>query len=291
MLQQSQINRYENKYLISEATAREIADFIRPICDLDAFADPVTKSYVIHSVYFDTPALDFYNAQMKKPLVRFKPRARTYASNPACPYVWLELKCKISNKSHKTRLRIDAKDWPDFMERAPHLVDQSVFKNDGFMHVVTRYGAIPTTHVRYRREPYFSTIDNYVRLTFDRELAMLPATSPHLLAGDDKAFMRDAIPMDDEVSYGEEGMVLLEIKCEESMPYWVGDLVRRFRLEMKGISKYTLSVDAMRLPHIRKAGNPSSNVAAACVGLIEGLRRPAGKPSPSRSGPVVAISR
>ena len=254
MPERSEILRYENKYLISEDVARAIAEHIRPLCVLDPNADPVSKGYVIHSLYFDTPQLDFYYANERKSLVRFKPRARTYASNPPCPYVWLELKCKVGPKCRKTRWRIDAAEWPQVLERSPHLLAPELFQNDAFMHIIGRYGATPMTHVRYHREAYASEIDHYVRITFDRCITAHPAHgSPHL-GENDRQLLSQAVPIDDEVAFEADlSAVLLEIKCEEQAPLWIVDLVQRFGLALRGVSKYSLAVEALRRPIPRQS--------------------------------------
>jgi hypothetical protein len=243
-MERSDICRYENKYIIDEATALQIADYIQPICHLDEHTVPGSKGYIIHSLYFDTQSLAFYNANKTQLLTRFKPRVRTYATNPSCPYVWLEMKWKHGTKCHKVRQRIDADDWPHIMTVPRTLLDSDFYNVDGFMSVVESFGALPATHIRYHREAYVSEIDHYVRITFDRNITTAPANGSFELRENDPDLVGSCIPIDDPISFGTDfSPVILEIKCETSVPAWLMGLIRHFGLEQDGVSKYIMGQD------------------------------------------------
>jgi len=96
-----QIQRYELKYLIAEETARRVRDHILHFCSLDKHADPVTRTYIVNNLYFDTPGLQFYyDTRFRKP-TRFKPRARYYGEYPE--YIYPELKYRTNSIIWKTR--------------------------------------------------------------------------------------------------------------------------------------------------------------------------------------------
>jgi len=276
----SDIVRFENKYMIDEATARAIAQRIRPVCRLDPFTPSGSDGYVIHSLYFDTPGLDFYWANVRGFNVRFKPRVRTYVCDPPCPFIWLELKLKIDSQTRKSRLRIDVDDWPYVLDASPLALAPEMSGCDAFLHVVRRYGAVPTMHVRYRREAYASEIDPYVRITFDRSITCTAAHGDPGLRAADPDFDHQALPIDDPVGMGAAcspalpiddpvGMtagcspVLLEIKCERAVPHWLLGLIRGFQLERRGVSKYLLATHAQRQPMFRGLPWPTSSTVAA----------------------------
>ncbi len=245
MAQRSTIDRYECKYLIDETTAHAIARHISPICHLDE-NDQGRGGYLIHSLYFDTPKLDFFAANERNMQVRFKPRVRTYAGADHCPHVWLELKCKYGIKCQKSRVRIDAADWPHVLAGPRAQLPRELVEHDSFLHVVDRYGAVPMAHIRYRREAWASEIDRYVRITFDRELTVIAAEGSPVLREHDASFIAGATPIDDGAPFGASASpVVLEIKCETRVPQWLLSVIRRFELRQCGVSKYLLGMRAL----------------------------------------------
>jgi hypothetical protein len=90
--------------------------------------------------------------------------------------------------------------------------------------------------VRYTRQAFHSTIDDYVRVTFDRAMLAQPARCYEL--SPDPARWASL----DGPSLGAPGSLLMEVKFRNRAPVWIGDLIRRFGLTRQGFSKYGTAV-------------------------------------------------
>ena len=102
------------------------------------------------------------------------------------------------------------------------------------------YRANPVLHVRYFREPYVTDLDLYGRVTFDRKLSYRPTNGQIDLEFNEK----DMIYYDDAVTTrSRESFVLLEIKTETLIPYWIQELIRKFNLMQRPFSKYCYGID------------------------------------------------
>ncbi|MFA6034787.1 MAG: polyphosphate polymerase domain-containing protein [Myxococcota bacterium] len=237
-------SRYESKYLISVEKAALIRDYISPLCSPDSHAGADGR-YVVNNLYFDTPDLRFYCDTKFRKVNRFKPRVRYYGDDPS-GLLWLELKHKMKNVTWKTRRSIQAKEWGTLFERWGEESDGCLRTSlrDSFEGAVLRYGAAPVVHVRYVREPYVSEIENYCRITFDRYLSYrLTGGSYELTSPDRFRLYDDAVTasLNDE-----DSLVLLEIKTETDVPFWVMHMVQCFELQQRGFSKYCYSIDSCR---------------------------------------------
>jgi hypothetical protein len=86
-----------------------------------------------------------------------------------------------------------------------------------------------------------SEIDDYVRITFDRQLSgKLAHGSPNLEMPDSEMESFDAA----ENCGFAESPVILEVKCQLDVPTWVLGLIKRFHLNKRGFSKYIQTIDS-----------------------------------------------
>lgn len=240
------IRRYENKYLISEAQCEALAEMARIHCDIDPFCvGKEGEGYTIHSLYFDTPMLDFYEAKDARELDRFKPRVRFYGHTPSDP-LFLEVKRKVNGIVLKTRSKGKLEHWPAVLEDAVLAASLPPDdKRDNFIEKMLTWGAIPVVHIRYRREAYMSRVDRYARVTFDRELVCAPARGSWSLAVPPEEWL----PIDDPASCHTYGSpVILELKCEDQVPVWLVEIIRAFNLKQTAFSKYGKGVDRILNP-------------------------------------------
>lgn len=236
----NRVRRYELKYLINEELAAEIRYHIRHMCVLDKHADPVTGTYIVNNLYFDTSDLKFYYDTRFRKLTRFKPRARYYGENPKV--IFPELKYRNNSVIWKTRYSIPVEKWTELF--FPVLSDRTepVIKSrfDTFEEMIHLYSAEPVLQVRYIREPYVTELEDYGRITFDRRLSSRPAHgSLDLELAEDYVYYDDA-----HTIRGHSEMVLLEIKVETNVPRWVIDLVGKFNLIQTGFSKYCTGIES-----------------------------------------------
>lgn len=227
-------DRHELKYLISEDLVPEIREAIRPFCSLDAHsARWPTRRYVIESLYLDTFARDLYRVSRDRRPDRFKVRIRRYGKTDGESPVFLEVKCKSHGIVRKTRARLAADCWRERLE-APLPADASSAERS-FRDRVQCYDLQPALLVRYDREAWVSAIDDYARVTFDREMCVQPSSTLSF-ASESRAW----IPFDHRqaLNTAVPRLVVLELKCTLDVPRWMSNLTERFGLGKRGVSKY-----------------------------------------------------
>lgn len=237
----SRFERLELKFLVDELEVPRIRHQIGPFCDADdhcrGASEGVVRGYPIQSLYLDTPGLAFHEAKERGDPERLKLRVRTYS--PTSPATF-EVKRRRSNVIDKTRAVVDR----DFTERAARgEIDRASSLNGAevlhdFSSIVALSGAHPTLAIRYEREAYQSLVDDYARVTFDRAIAAARVPRWDLLPGE-----REWCPFDDHWRTAHvTAPVVMEIKCQVSVPAWVTDLIRSNELVQTSFSKYSVGI-------------------------------------------------
>ena len=246
MITPSTLQRREYKYLVTEDTVERVRRYIAGFCVADAYA-AATGRYVIDTLYLDTPRLDSYRATVDDAGDRYKLRVRRYPEAVDSP-VFLEVKRRIAESILKTRGAF-AGDWARLLDGDPGALAQIAPKHrrgiDNFLchHRYLPFG--PTALVRYEREPYFSLVDDYARVTFDRSLAFQPASELSLVPAHERwTYVDDAVSQ--RSTYAGQSVVLLELKFTNVVPHWMRHMVHTLDLQRLAFCKYTRAIDAMR---------------------------------------------
>jgi SPX domain protein involved in polyphosphate accumulation len=238
------IERREFKYLIDDYTAERVRRFIGPFCELDKNArHHGDRRYLIDSLYFDTPDMRLYRANDEEVTNRFKLRVRTYPTTPGAP-VFFEVKARYHDVVVKDRGRAP-KNWPALLAPGVGAIQpgSASFESaavERFATLVRMHHARPVVLVRYTREPYESTIDDYARVTLDRAI---------------QSQLVDQISMEptpgrwrpsDTGERMESGFspTVLELKFTTHVPIWMVDMVRALELDRRSFSKYGRSIEA-----------------------------------------------
>lgn len=201
---------YELKFLVPEATAREVEAWADGRLARDPHADPARGgAYRVTSVYFDTPGFDVlrksagFNEQ--------KYRVRRYGAEPTAH---LERKSKSGGRVWKVRAAVPlarlAAGWPD----------------GWFADEIGGRGLAPVCRVAYDRCAFIGRGPHGgLRLTLDRGVCGVPAADPlpHHLA--------EATPL-------LPGQVVVEFKYPVSLPALFKEVIGDLRLAPAGVSKY-----------------------------------------------------
>ena len=241
----NQIDRREFKYLIDAATAARVRAAIRPFCDIDPWAAKNPRGvYTIESIYLDNPGLSLFWANEHEQVDRIKVRVRGYAGVPGSP-VFFEVKRRINDVISKSRGKVPRAQYMELLTNPRAKIPESIGPKD--RNAVERFLTIqrtmqlrPFTLVRYEREPYFSRIDDYARVTFD--------TAIRAQATDHYSFdlpARGWRALDDAVTQRTlESLVVLELKFTAAVPLWLVNIVERLNLTRRSFSKYGTSIRA-----------------------------------------------
>jgi hypothetical protein len=230
-------DRYELKYLISEAQVEAVRRAIAPFCVLDPHSEAAPDhQYGIQSLYFDTPARDIYRMSRERRARRWKLRVRRYDD---AEQVFLEVKYKDHDMVKKPRARIPAHGWVERVQ-APAPTDASAAEHM-FRDRCERFGLRPSLMVRYQREAWLSTIDSYARVTFDRRI-VCQAWPDWSFDTDDRQWLA----LDGARSMlGVPAGVVLELKCLSAVPRWLSNVVHDVGLSRARYSKFCKSVERL----------------------------------------------
>ena len=235
--------RFELKYWVSEATARDVAAWIAPHMLPDKHGGPdAALAQCNTSLYLDTPDYVCFRRHVESYPDRFKLRVRAYGEPPA-GIAFFETKRKVKSVIVKTRAALPLELVTPILEgdydHLPKLDPTSRRHLEGFLYLQTVLGAQPAVLIRCFREAYasFDPIQD-VRITLDRALRFQPAQEPSLF-GDPGRW----IPIDGRDQHGESGPhVMLELKFPRRAPWWMRQLVNRLKAERVGFSKYVAAV-------------------------------------------------
>ena len=240
-----QRSRFELKYIISEATAREIRHFARNHLMPDPFADAAKGyAYNIYSVYLDSPGLSLMNQTLEGLRNRFKLRVRFYDDKPEHP-VFFEVKRRVNDAIVKVRGKVRREAahrlmyaheaWPDRSDLANPADDRGFAALCKFCDLRDKMDARPQVLVGYSREAWCAPEDDSIRVTFDRGLEAGPYDP-------DKTFR---LVRDDQWVRPTMPGVVLELKFTDRFPNWMRQMAQTFNLRRTSMAKYVTCASAM----------------------------------------------
>ncbi len=228
-----QSQRFECKYLISEAVAGAIRDFVQSYLVIDEYGATLPNlSYPVHSLYLDSPDLKLYQSTINGDRNRFKLRLRFYEDRPLVP-VYFEIKRRVDNTITKRRGNARPEDVDTIlagqMPPPEQIMSQQPKRQQAireFCRLVSELNARPVAHVAYLREAWMSEHNNAIRITIDRETRCEPEFSASLSMA-----MRRPVRV-----FG--NFAVLELKFTDRFPDWFKELVRVYNLTQCGAAKY-----------------------------------------------------
>jgi len=239
------IERHELKYAIPQHYVEPICRFIEPYCTLDHHSAISTDHYyLVNSLYFDTRSLEFLHQRLYGKDGRFNVRVRCYGDQGEPPY-FLEIKQKQGVSGKKYRSVVGHQEWPAILTDPGFRIgecdsDKDRANKELFLRIAISYAIEPKLFTQYKRRAYFSTVDDYARVTFDTSMKYRQQDD-FRLASDEQL-----ISYDNETIYAKdmfsEGAVILELKSNiGQVPTWMLDLIATFNLKQQGFSKYATS--------------------------------------------------
>lgn len=208
--------------------------------------DPIVKksadhSYVVSSVYCDTPNFAHYREKIDGLKNRRKLRFRTYSLNALeCPDIFLEIKRKkdaviIKDRAcidYSTYTQLNADGYSVLIQDGRFPMDQKTLVEEFYWHLV-RWNMSPRIRVVYNREPLLGQYDGSFRVTLDREIFGSPADGLFSTYGD----KCPTLP----------GWVVMEVKFNGLIPDWFHSIIQRYNLFRVPASKYCEAVRACNL--------------------------------------------
>ena len=207
--------RFEQKYLVEEAVARRISDFVRCYLEVDEYGIGCPgDAYPVHNLYLDSDALRLAQDTINGNKNRYKLRLRFYNEDPGTP-VFFEIKRRVNNCILKQRVAVRRDAVAGLLAGEPHdpahlfsPSPKNLASLRRFFELMVEIHARPKVHVAYLREAYVQPENNSVRVTLDRQVRAEAEVAPRL-----------ATQMENPVlAFG--NAVILELKFTDRFPKW-----------------------------------------------------------------------
>ena len=242
----SKLERFELKFTIPEDLVQPISDFVSIYCSLDKYSKKSDDFYyTINNLYFDSRNYLFLKKRIEGSEKRFNMRIRSYGDNSQLPY-FVEVKQKNKDIVKKFRAKITEEGWQNlFNTQDFDSSNDSEYDNKKlFFNLALYYDVEPKVLTQYKRKAYFSEVDDYARVTFDRDLKYMPETTYNLIPDDKKLNYYD-----NSTIFDPNCNIILELKCYTTqVPYWMLDLIKTFNLQRRSFSKYmTGAIEVLNL--------------------------------------------
>lgn len=220
--------RYEIKFLLTAEQYRLIKEALRQYMVLDDFCKN-KRSYMIYNLYFDTENDDVIRRSLEKPYYKEKLRLRSYAlSTYDEDMVFLELKKKIGGVVAKRRVRLPLAQAIRFVENGI-FPEMDQYKDHQVLEEISdflsRYPVKAKVFISYERTAYFAKDNLKLRVSFDQKIL---ARRDHV----------DFSSGDYNIDLLSDGQILMEIKCDGSIPLWLAHILSEMKLYKTNFSKY-----------------------------------------------------
>ena len=215
-----QVYRHELKYETDTDKARLIRQNIAPALTADSHTDP-DGSYLVKSLYFETPYNDDYHDKELGVQFRQKMRLRSYGDSDIYK---LEIKSKNGDVATKYSVSLS-------LEQARMVADghYSCVLDIGSANAIYIYHQLvtkayrPLMVVTYKRYPFVNPAGNF-RLTFDEDIRY--SVSPQAIFED--------MPLTGLAA----DKTIIEIKYDDFVPQWITDFMLKSGINAGESSKY-----------------------------------------------------
>lgn len=215
--------RREVKLLVNPEIRAALLDWLGDLLP----PDPVAPGgYQVRSLYYDTDDMSVYRHKKDGNLRRFKLRLRTYPSGGDADRGVLEIKWRIGDLAWKER-RDGTLAELDALTRDPFAPEQL----PSLPLLLANYRFRPRIVVDYRRLAFVEHGPDPVRVTMDGPVYAWRAEGLDALARGDAA--------SDPIS---RGYSVLEIKFQQSLPFWQAAMAERWHLPQVPFSKYVEAI-------------------------------------------------
>jgi len=265
-------NRFELKYLITLEQAERFKSALRAYLVPDEHGKNNGR-YRLASLYYDSPDLRCYREKQDGIKFRRKLRIRRYETGKVFTEetpVFLEIKQRVDRVTQKRRALLSYGEAlrlcndRQIPEHTPE--DQAVIEE--IYAFLWQHNLRPISIVRYDRQAFIGTkYDLGLRVTFDTSLSF----QSHPLHMHEQPTSLPMLPAN---------RVVMEIKVNERIPYWLTEMIAAHNLEMVRVSKYCRSiVAAQNMPSARWRHLPSEgsrDVLSSSLSLFSSLERELG---------------
>jgi SPX domain protein involved in polyphosphate accumulation len=223
-------NRFELKYLLDYDFAQEVIEKLKPYMNPDSHGDKL-GNYFISSLYYDTDDFRFFWEKIEGEKFRRKLRIRMYQDGKKVTdktKAFVEIKQRMNKVTQKRRIIVPYKDALALCnEYKPIKVDpEDKHVAEEMLHMLHTDQLKPQCITSYQRRAFNGTdADPGLRVTFDTNLRYRRLN----LDMADKQIGPFMLPPD---------KVVMEIKVNDRIPYWLTEFAADANFQLVRISKY-----------------------------------------------------
>jgi len=229
-------NRFELKYIITLKQAEIFKKALRAYLLPDEHGNGNGR-YTLTSLYYDSPDMRCYWEKVDGIKFRRKLRIRRYVTDEPLTMdtsVFVEIKQRVDRVTQKRRIVLSYRDAMRLCNdrRFPeeYCPDDEATLNEIYVYL-WQYNLRPVSIVQYERQAFIGTdYDIGLRVTFDTSLQY---QTRNLLLHEEPSTL-PMLPPD---------RVVMEIKVNERIPYWLTEMIAAHNLNMVRISKYCRSIE------------------------------------------------
>ncbi len=231
--------RHEIKFLVNREQQLGLQEQLTPLLQPDDHG--ADGAYRVTSLYYDTPDYKAYWDKVDGFDFRRKVRLRVYGAADVTPVssVFFEIKARHGNRMGKRRLQLSHAD----ASRLPELDVSHFAKRAGtgpeaataeeLLYLFAALQLQPTCVVSYQRLAFGNHPDHPdLRVTFDTDVRGR-IDNLSLLGADQGTTTTVLGP----------GLAILEVKVNQTIPFWLGELLSKQRCTPRRISKYCATLE------------------------------------------------
>lgn len=235
-----QFNRFELKYILTSEQQRLFAEILTDYLSPDPRGDKYGR-YTITSLYYDTGDYQAYWDKIEGHKFRRKVRIRVYGNSTVTPdtMCFAEIKQRINKTLQKKRVYVSYESAEalcgasaDISEERD-MSDVDVETVSEIRYLQSTLQLQPAAVVSYDRLAFEGTeYDDGLRITFDTNLK--GRTHDLTLQAANNAENKFFIP---------PGWCIMEIKVNYRVPYWLTEMIGKYRFTLRRISKYCAALE------------------------------------------------
>lgn len=228
--------RFEFKYYLDLSIIDDLTKDLLRFMRWDPYvAELRSKSYTITSLYYDSPSLGYYYEKIDGMSRRKKIRWRTYASERGAGAYFCEIKRKFDMVTMKDRIIADPSDRFRGMSALDQMTGTRQKEAKAFLDEIIIERMLrslqPQVLVRYDRSPLIGIYEDRLRITLDSNIWAAKTSEETMKSNAYEPVLTNG--------------AILEVKYNNSLPFWFLALVRRYDLSRIAYSKYARSIETV----------------------------------------------
>lgn len=218
--------RHEKKFVIHPIEAITFQKRLIRLLKRDDHADK--NGYSIRSLYFDNPYLKAYSQNVDGDMMRSKFRIRVY--NQDFDNIKLEKKSKNNIMTGKESVKLEKEEVEKILNNDIEFLKDRLGLYLEFYNEMTKELLKAKVIVEYRRIPFIYD-SSQVRVTFDHNIV-----ASHKI--------RDFLSDKEIDGLKHKSMVVMEIKFNDSLPYFIRNMIQFGNGSQTACSKYKLAIES-----------------------------------------------